>query len=103
MRYCSLPWPFNVPGVRIRDVFFKNIKAACKIVQNDVDAMPHRVVASLLACSLIRTEPDDDQHQDRERGHIQQRVNHTSLPPKRIAFVYLIYRRPEKFPVAFAA
>jgi hypothetical protein len=32
----------------------------------------------------VDTEPSDAQHQHREHGDIQQCVNHTSLPPKRI-------------------
>ena len=50
----------------------------------------------------VRTEPDDAQDQHRERGEIQQCINHTSSPQSVLPFAYMIYRRPEKFPTAVA-
>ena len=50
----------------------------------------------------VRTEPDDAQDQHRERGEIQQCINHTSSPQSVLPFAYMIYRRPEKFPAAIA-
>jgi hypothetical protein len=49
-----------------------------------------------------RTEPDDAQDQHRERGEIQQCINHASSPQSVLPFAYMIYRRPEKFPAAIA-